>query len=127
MATSASNAPTVRFTNVSISGGRQPQDNKNNPTALKRLWTQTLDPKSTFRIENQVWIKKHTKGANGDRGGRGAVFTNGLKTNGWSPLLSFPPSPAEAPGLGTPALNRGGIGKVPVVGDGSDCMEWSTT
>lgn len=66
--------------------------------------------------ENQL-----TMPADGGSGGRGIECTNGLNTNDCSALRSLEASPTLATGLESPPLKKGGIGNVPVVGDGSDC------
>lgn len=56
----------------------------------------------------------------GGSGGRGTECKNGLKTKVCSALRSLETSPTLATGRVSEPLKKGGIGYVPVVGDGSD-------
>ena len=73
------------------------------------------------RLISEIMIKcqRTSFTSDGGSGSRGAECTNGLNTND----CSLEASPTLATGLDSPPppLKKGGIGNVPVVGDGSDC------
>lgn len=67
--------------------------------------------------EIMIRCKRTSFTSDGGSGGRGTECTNGLNTND----CSLEASPTLATGRGSPPLKKGGIGNVPVVGEGSDC------